>query len=76
MLGKPLGSIIVVDAQSGVEAALLLRAWRLERRLGDCVVLLVEGEDDLVTRDCVLYFRVNIRAFRVFEAINSRWLLG
>ena len=48
MLGKQLGSIIVVDAQSGVEAAVLLRAWRLERRLGDCVVLLVEGEDDLV----------------------------
>ena len=56
MLGKPLGSIIVVDAQSGVKAALLLRAWRLERRLGDRVVLLVEGEDDLVTGNCVLHF--------------------
>ena len=66
MLGNPLGSIIVVDAQSGVEAALLLRAWRLERRLGDCVVLLVEGEDDLVTGDCVLCFSRQYSRFSRF----------
>ena len=66
-----------VEADDGASGLVLEADARVgERGLGRGVVLLVEGKDDLVTGDCVLYFRVNIRAFRVFEAINSQWLLG